>query len=181
MARGERALCQRCGAVIARRSRLGPETALAFAVTGLILVLPAALLPFVTAGTLGHPRTFFLLTGVGGMWDHGMHVLAVLVCLCGGLVPLALLASLVHLLTRGRRRPFPPSRIAAAAPTLARWAMPEVQVLAVLVAIVKLGSLIQIRIGPGFYCYVAMSVALLIAFRSFELDFGFSSRPAPAA
>jgi len=57
--------------------------------------------------------------------------------------------------------------------------MPEVQVLAVLVAIAKLGSLITIRTGPGFWCYGAMSVALLIAFRSFDLEAKPAAVPAP--
>ena len=42
--------------------------------------------------------------------------------------------------------------------------------LAVLVAMVKLGSLITITIGPGFWCYAAMSLALLLGLRSYDLD-----------
>jgi paraquat-inducible protein A len=178
LAPGERAICPRCGTVLATRSRWGADAPLAFAATGLALAIPAACLPIVTAGRLGHPQTFFLFTGVAGLWTNGMQLLAVLVCLCGGLIPLLLLATLVHLIRRERRPSTgAPSRFASAAPALARWAMPEVQVLAVLVAIVKLGSLIRIRIGPGFWCYVAMSIALLIAFRTFDLEFS-ARRPA---
>ena len=181
LAPGERALCRRCGAVLAKRSRLGPDAALAFAATGLILALPAALLPFVTAGKLGHNEPYFLFTGVAGLWRHGMRLLAVLVCLCGGLIPTALLVTMAEVLGRARfgLPALSPRFAAAAAPILARWAMPEVQVLAVLVAIAKLGSLITIRTGPGFWCYGAMSVALLIAFRSFDLEAKPAAVPAP--
>jgi paraquat-inducible protein A len=46
--------------------------------------------------------------------------------------------------------------------------MPEVQVLAVLVAVVKIGSVVHIAIGPGLWCYAGMSMAILLALRSFH-------------
>ena len=84
---GEKAHCVRCGAVLAERSRLGPDTALVFSITGLVLAPSAALLTFVSAGKLGAVRISHLFTGVGSLWEGGMRSLAVLVLLCGGLVP----------------------------------------------------------------------------------------------
>jgi paraquat-inducible protein A len=172
LAPGERALCVRCDTVLAQGSRLGPDAALAFTITGLMLALPAAFLPFITAGKLGNERVGLLFTAVNGFWDNGMHLLAIWVLLCGTLVPIAMLIALAGLLVPARLG-WPPVQadlLSRAAHALGYWAMPEVQVLAVLVALMKLGKLVHVAIGPGFWCYGAMSFALLLAWRSFEFQ-----------
>jgi paraquat-inducible protein A len=169
---GERALCVRCDTVLAQGSRLGPDTALVFSLTGLILALPASLLTFVSAGKLGAERLSSLFTGVASLWGGGMRLLALLVLLCGGLFPFALLAALavVHAPARLGWRTAGLGPLIRVARVLGHWAIPEVQVLAVLVALMKLGSVVNVRVGPGFWCYCAMALSLLIARRSFDLD-----------
>jgi paraquat-inducible protein A len=169
---GDKAVCVRCDAVMAKGTRLGPDTALVFSITGLVFALPAALLPFVSAGKLGDERISLLFTGVWNLWDGGMCPLAVLVFLFGGLLPFALLGALAILYTSSRqgwkndnlRFLFGVVRV------LQHWAIPEVQVLAVLVALMKLGGVAEITIGPGFWCYCAMALSLLIAQHSFDFD-----------
>ena len=121
---------------------------------------------------MGNERVSELFTGAGRLWDDHLGLLGVWVFLCGGLVPIALLAALVvWLLPQRLGRPQPDYPwLYPAIHALAHWAIPEVQVLAVLVALIKLGSLVQVTIGPGFWCYAGMSVALLLAFRSFEIE-----------
>jgi paraquat-inducible protein A len=162
----------RCDAVLAKGSRLGSEAALVFSISGLILAPPAALLTFVTAGKLGAQRLSLLFTGVGSLWDGGMRPLAVLVLVCGGLIPFALLATLaaVHAPSRLGWPKAGLQPLFRVAQVLEHWALPEVQVLAVLVALMKLGSVVDITIGPGFWCYCAMALSLLIAQHSFDFD-----------
>lgn len=168
---GQSALCSRCDTVLARAPRTGGDAALVFTLTGLILAAPALLLPFITAGKFGQERGGLLLTGVRGLWDNHMPLLAVWVLLCGTLVPIALLAILASGLLAARLGPAerPSGFLAKTAHALSYWAIPEVQVLAVLVALMKLGSLVTVTIGAGFWCYAGMSVSLLLAWRSFML------------
>jgi paraquat-inducible protein A len=151
--------------VLARGARFGPDAALVFSITGIAVALPAALLPLVSAGKLGNVRISLLFTGVGSLWDGGMRPLAVIVLLCGWLLPLTLLVALAFLNASSRlgwpkadlRLLFRPVRI------LERWAIPEVQVLAILIALMKLGSVVDVSIGPGFWWYCAMALSLLMA------------------
>ncbi|MEO5957676.1 MAG: paraquat-inducible protein A [Opitutaceae bacterium] len=165
---GDRALCVRCGALMAKRSIFGSSAAAAFTLTGLLLAVPATLLPFVTVAKFGNAHTGRLLTGVGALWDQDMRMLAIWVLLCGAVVPMLLLATLSALLL--------PSKFGGAAAVqrmahaLEHWAMPEVNVLAVLVSLVKLRSQVEVHIGPAFWCYAAMSAMILLAWRSFAFE-----------
>jgi paraquat-inducible protein A len=171
LAPGESALCLRCDTVLARGSWLGRDGTLVFTLTGLILAVPALFLPFITAGKFGQERGGLLFTGVEGLWRHDMRLLAIWVLLCGAIVPILLLTVLAALLLPARlgwtqlRSEF----LSNTARAMGYWAIPEVQVLAVLVALMKLGSLVDVTIGAGFWAYIGMSLSVLIAWRSFTL------------
>jgi paraquat-inducible protein A len=168
--RGERALCAQCGNTLTHRP-LGSQAALAFAWTAAILILPAAEFPLVTVRKIGTERASYLWTGVHALWQDGMPILSVWVSLCGIVVPIALITTLLVLLLSPRVRTEPKVRRfwTAVANAVQRWSMPEVYVLAVLVAFVKIGALVQVEPGAGLWFYGAMAVATMFAWRSAEV------------
>jgi paraquat-inducible protein A len=172
LAPGERAQCVRCDTTLARGARFGGESALAFAVTGLCLAVPASLLPFVAVSKLHAERVSTAFSGVRALWEAGMHLLAVWVFLCGLLVPYLLLGSLTGLLLLLRSRAEPAGGVSRALLRIVRafehWSLPEVHILAVLVAFAKLGSLVHVNPGPGLWCYAGMAACLLAAWTTFE-------------
>lgn len=181
LAPGQKAECVRCDAVLAKGSRFGPDTALAFSLAGLVLAVPATFLPFLSAGKLGDLRVSHLLTGVGAFWDRGMAGTGILVLLCGCLLPVVVLAFLAVLhapVGMGFRENADFGSLYRATRILEHWAIAEVQVLAILVSLMKLGSLVDVSIGPGFWCYCGMAASLLVAEHSFDFD---TASPFPAA
>jgi paraquat-inducible protein A len=169
---GQKARCTRCDTVMARGKHFGHNGALALTLAGLILAPPACLLPFITAGKFGDQRISLLFTGIGALWDNGMRATAMLVLLCGGLMPIGMLLVMAVILApeRLQRLAGKTAGFFAMARLLERWAIPEVQVLAVLVALLKLGSVVNVSLGAGFWCYCGMALALLFATRSFDFE-----------
>jgi paraquat-inducible protein A len=169
---GDTAQCVRCEAHLAVGRSSNWIVTLAWAVTGLILWVPANVLPIVTVSQLGHARESLLATGVTSLWQQGLPWVAVLVALCGIVVPLVLLLTLcallapialgrastrLRILVRGLR-------------TLELWSIPEVYLLGVLVAFIKLGDVVHSIPGPGLWCHIGMALALFVAWRRLDID-----------
>ncbi len=157
---------------MAERGRLGRPAALAFALSGLLLAIPAATLPFVTLGKFGRERTTVLTDSFQGFWAHNFESLGIWVLLCGVMAPIGLLILLVAVLATDRRPALRNvnDRLRRWARGVEYWAMPEVQVLGVMVAFFKLGDVVQVYVGPGLWCYGAMSLFTLLAWRRFNLQ-----------
>lgn len=164
--------CVRCDAQLARGRASNWIVTLAWVATGLILWVPANLLPIVALSRFGSSHDSLLVTGAISLWDQGQPWVAVLVVLCGIAAPLGLLLAFTLLLvpiTLGR----PDARlrfIVRWLRALELWSIPEVYLLAVLVAFIKLGSLATATPAAGLWCYAGMATALLVAWRRFDID-----------
>jgi paraquat-inducible protein A len=172
LAAGETALCVRCSAPLARGDRFGSDTAPACALAGLLFAGPALTLPLVRVAKFGDERACSLLTGARLLWRDGMPELAGLVALCGCFAPLLLLALIASLHLPGSlgRKEILRPRLLSLARGLGVWAMPEVQLLAILVGFFKLANLVDVTVGPGLWCYAGMAAAILLAGRGFEFE-----------
>lgn len=178
--RGQRALCVRCGTVVAEHGRLGGRNAtLALTLAGIFLAVPSLTLPFVTLEKFGRERVTVLTAGFEGFWAHGFESLGVWVLLCGTLAPFGLLLLLATVLFTDNKGEFHEwnGRLRRWADAIEYWAMPEVQVLGVMVAFFKLGDIVNLTVGPGLWCYAAASMLTLSAWRRFHLQPVQSSPP----
>jgi paraquat-inducible protein A len=156
------------------------QSALAFCLTGLILAAPSFLLPFVTLNKFGNTHVCFLMNTAGGLWHNGMAVLGGWVLFCGMLAPLVLLFILAATFANGLGASVKANKgLVRVATMLAHWAMPDVLALGVLVSVFKVRDLVNVRLGPGFWCYLATALMLLLALRSFKVEFDDANETSP--
>jgi paraquat-inducible protein A len=143
-----RVRCVRCRAELYRTNAGGVDTAIALALTALLLFIIANAYPLVAFTVNGTTRMATLTGAVLGLYDQGYAALAVLVAFTAVLVPLAQILTFLYVLVPVRMGLRAPGRealfrvLAAVRP----WGMSEVFVLGAIVALVKLSS--QAEVSP---------------------------------
>lgn len=163
--RRETARCSRCGSrlfkpgVLARhRTRAG-----AVALSALVLYPFAVSLPMIEAERFGHRSSASILEGVSSLLSAGEWFVGVVILLCSIVFPIGkllaiLLLSLEGPLLHARHRAWT-YRIVE---WTGRWGMLDVLLVAILVAIVKLGDAVEVHPGPGVAAF-AICVLLSLA------------------
>jgi paraquat-inducible protein A len=160
---GHRRLCVRCGNSFGRWAA-GDDTALALAVTALILFSLAYLSPMMAINIDGRGQSVRLESGIASLYDHKLAPLALLVLLISVVAPLGRVITLAYVVLRARQPRFVPHLpwILRAAELLRPWSMLDVFLVGALIALTKLHDLAQTMIGVGFWA-LGLLVATLAA------------------
>jgi paraquat-inducible protein A len=118
----------------------------------------------------GEPST--ILGGVVHLFAVGMWPLALLVFFASVTVPVLKLAGLVYLLAatqrRSRRRLRDRTVLYRIVEAVGRWSMIDIFMLAILVALVQLGSIATITPGAGALSFAAVVVLTMIAAMTYD-------------
>lgn len=155
---GSTARCARCGSVLLRNRRGGIDHALAFALAGLILFVPANTLTVFSFGLKGlvQPTT---ITGCAmALYDAGYGPLGGLIFFTSVLAPLLLLLLITYLtlpLSLGRLWPGT-IHLFHVYERLQPWGMLSVYLLGAFVAIVKMADYGNMVLDHGFYAFLAL-------------------------
>ena len=185
-----RVRCVRCHAELYRTHSTSMDTAIAVAMSALVLLVLSNAYPMVTLELNGSKRTATLMRAVWDMYLQGYVPVAVLVLLTTVLIPLFQISAMLYLLislrlnrggprTSGQGIAVPPmaaprfaARPMAAPPITGRnelfralarlrpWAMPEVFMLGALVAMVKLSAMATVVPGISLFSYGALMLLL---------------------
>ena len=153
---GGRARCRRCGTVLIAPRRAALRHVLGLAVTVAVLMIAAVFLPFIgiTAGGLRSDSSVFdaaMAFDRGALAPLALVVLAFIV-----LVPLARVAlTLWALAPIALGRPLLPGAAWAFRwdEELKPWAMTEIFVIGVSIALVKISDLAAVSLGPAFWLF----------------------------
>lgn len=164
------ARCTRCDSVIRHGSHPASESrTAALAAAALILFVPAITLPVMTLERLGHESAASIWSGTVKMLANGDYAVGLTVLFFSLVAPLAKLAALFTL-SLGGRRLSAGARSATyhAVEFIGRWGMLDVLLVAVLVAAVKLGDLVEVTAGPGVVVFGMVVILNLLASMSFD-------------
>jgi paraquat-inducible protein A len=170
VAPGARARCPRCGEILAAPPMDPVERPLALAVAATITFAVAQATPLMSLSAVGRSAQTTIIGGALEMWTRGQPITAALVLICTTLAPAAYLTLACTLLLAARRPPAPSwtgtlLRLAAHARA---WSLPEVMLLGILVALVKIAALATVDPGVGLFATGALLVLMAGLATSFD-------------
>lgn len=166
-----KATCPRCGTGLLSASAINRSNArtAALALAAIILYPLAITLPIITIEQFGYQSTQSILSGIATLYRGGYWFIATIVLLCSLVFPLAKLFGLLVLsgggLWMGHYHKAMTYHIVN---WTGRWGMLDVLLVAVLVAAVKIGDLVEITAGPGAATFAAVVLLSLVATFTFN-------------
>jgi paraquat-inducible protein A len=169
---GTVAVCVRCGSPLERRTRSSLHRTAAFALTALLLYIPANMFPILRLELYGTYAEDTVWKGVVLFFRSGNYLMAVIVFMASIFIPLLkLLGLFILVLSTGLR--FEGAKVLRTwlyrmIEGIGRWAMLDVFVLSIWVAVVKLGSLATVSPGTGLLPFGGVVVFTLLASWSFD-------------
>ena len=166
-----RVCCARCEGTLLRRSTLfrGGATTAAIAMAALILYPLAVGLPMVSITKFGHEHESSILAGIGTLFGRGHIFIGLIVLVCALVIPVLKLSGLLVLslggLGLGRHSRAMTYRLVQ---WTGRWGMLDVLLVAILVAVLKLGDLVEVSAGPAAMAFGLCVLLSLLAAASFD-------------
>lgn len=165
LAPGVSAHCSRCGTTVHRGRRHPLEHSLALTLAALVLLTLMCATTLMSVETAGIVLYAGLFSGPVELVQRGMAALAVVVVFVTVLAPFGKLLGTLYVLL-GLHMARPPRhlrRVFVLVERLSPWSMIEIFVFGVLVAYVKLGDLVTIRLGTGIFALFVLTFVMVWA------------------
>lgn len=172
LGKSEAADCTRCGQTLVARPVGSVIPTLALSLAALVLYIPANIFPILRMQRYGLYTESTVIEGVEELARLGFWFVALIVFLASVVVPLLKLAGLFYLSASTaigtRRGRLLRTRVYKWIEAIGPWAMLDVFLLAVLVAVVRLGAIATIIPGPGLTAFTAVVVLTMLASALFD-------------
>lgn len=169
---GTAAECARCGSTISERTTGSLERTAAFTLAALIFYVPANVYPILRMNFYGTSSENTIWDGCVELFRDGQMLVAAIVFLCSILIPLGKLLGLFFLIASAKFKSAHRQRertwIYKAINVIGPWAMLDVFLLAVIVALIKFKQLATVLPGPGLLAFTAVVVLTILAAASFD-------------
>ncbi len=164
--------CPRCDSKVCLRINDSIQRCWALTICSLIAFIPANAFPIMTILYFGKGQPDTILSGISLLLKFGMYPIAAIVFIASFVVPLAKIVGLFVLLYSLKNQ----SKLSKQQRTkmyryieiFGRWSMLDVFVVALLVALVEIGAVVEIVAGPGATAFGVMVILTIFAAHSFD-------------
>lgn len=146
------------------------ELTLAYSLTALILYFPANIFPFMTIELYGNRNSSTIWSGIVSLLDSGSWVIGLVVFFASMVIPCLKLITLFYLALFAKHSAHPRllTRLYHLIEAIGRWSMLDIFLLAVLVAIMKLGPWTSVKPELGSLLFVFVVIFTMLASSSFD-------------
>jgi paraquat-inducible protein A len=164
--------CWRCDGRVHLRIPDSLQRTSAYLLAAAILYLPANLLPVMHTSTVLGEEDDTILSGVLVLLHTGSWPLAMLVFFASVVVPLLKILSIGFLVAmsamRARSHELARARLYRVVEFVGRWSMLDIYVVTLLAALVRMGKLAAVAVGPGALAFAAVVVLTMLASQNFD-------------
>jgi len=150
--------CSRCGTTISKTYQNSINRVLTLSFTGLLLYLPAMLLPLMTLSSIGFDESGSVLDTCMNFYRNGYYFVAVMVFFTAVVFPFLklFLPFVISLYIKLNRRPGWLKSGFRFLGHLEEWGMVEVYLLGILITLIKMNDMASIDYNTGFFCFIAL-------------------------
>lgn len=162
--------CDRCRHQMNRFKPKSVSRTIAFSITALIFYIPANMFPFMTMELYGSRNSTTIWNGITSLIDSGNWTVGIIVFLASILIPLLKLIILFYLALTANNgeNPRTKTQLFVIVESLGRWSMLDIFLLAVLVALIKIGGWTSVQPEVGSLLFAFVVVFTMLASASFD-------------
>ncbi|MDA7427602.1 paraquat-inducible protein A [Primorskyibacter aestuariivivens] len=170
--RREATACQRCGTTLAPESRRPLQAVWAWLLAGIIVYIPANIYPMLRTSTLLENHESTIVGGAIDLLHYGNYGVAAIVFIASILIPVGKFIAIGYLaLSIGRAgilSAHSRHRLYEVVEFIGRWSMIDVFVVAILSALVQLGTVATINPGVAAVSFTLSVAFTMLAAQSFD-------------
>lgn len=164
--------CPRCGARLHLRKPNGVARTWAMLITSMILLFPANLLPIMTVTYLGEKEPNTIIEGIEHFIQSGDYFIAIIIFFASILVPIfkvvGIMLIMISIQKRWKTWLKHRTLMFRVIKFIGRWSMLDIFVIAVMVALVNLGTLTTIKPAPAATYFAAVVISTMLASNTFD-------------
>lgn len=163
--------CPRCHSGVHVRMPNSLHRTMALLVTAIILYVPANVLPIMSTTVMGNPVNNTIMGGVITLWKMGSYPIAAIIFIASVFVPVAKLVSIAVLCWAAKYGSSDPKKQAVlyrVTELIGKWSMIDVFVVAVLVALIKLGDVLSFYPGLAALTFAGVVILTMTAAENFD-------------